>query len=175
ELDGIFLRITDRRKEIFKTSGGKYVAPQQVENLMKESPYISQVMVIGENRKFPAALIVPAYRKVIEHFEGMYVHIGSNAELVASPEVNALFESEIQRLNGRLGQFAQIKRFVLLPQEWSIAGGDLTPTLKLKRKELLKKYENEIESLYAAEKRGGLDIGTHLPGPTSKLQQENRV
>src|SRR5262249_10643980 len=127
EFDGTFLRITDRKKEIFKTSGGKYIAPQQVENLMKESPYISQAMVVGENRKFPAALIVPAYKKVIEHFDGMYVHVGSNAEIVASPEVNALIKSEIQHLNRRLGHFAQIKRFVLLPHELSIPTAHLPP------------------------------------------------
>ena len=171
EFDGIFLRITDRKKEIFKTSGGKYIAPQQVENLLKESPYISQVMVVGENRKFPAALVVPAFKKVIEHFEGRGVHLSSHAQLVASAEANALIESEIQRLNRRLGHFAQIKKFVLLPQDWSIAGGELTPTLKLKRRQLLKKYENEIESLYSPE----MDASTHVPGQTSELREENRV
>jgi long-chain acyl-CoA synthetase len=171
EFDGIFLRITDRKKEIFKTSGGKYIAPQQVENLLKESPYISQVMVIGENRKFPAALIVPAFKKAIAHFAELDVHLSSNAQFVASAEANALIESEIQRLNRRLGHFSQIKKFVLLPQDWSIAGGELTPTLKLKRRQLLKKYENEIESLYSPE----MDAGTHLPGQTSELPEENRV
>ncbi|HEV3211194.1 MAG TPA: AMP-dependent synthetase/ligase [Chthoniobacterales bacterium] len=179
EFDGIFLKITDRKKEIFKTSGGKYIAPQQIENLMKESPYISQIMVVGENRRFPAALVVPAFKKLIEHFERMDVHPGSNAEIAASDEANALIESEIQRLNRRLGHFAQIKKFVLLPKDWSISGGDLTPTLKLKRKQLLRKYENEIESLYSAEKCSGPEIGvqrmTHLPGPTSNMPEKNRV
>jgi len=179
EFDGIFLKITDRKKEIFKTSGGKYIAPQRVENLMKESPFISQLMVVGENRKFPAALVIPAFKTVTEHFKSMGVHLGSNAELTASAGAKALIESEIQRLNRRLGHFAQIKKFVLLPQDWSIAGGELTPTLKLKRKQLLKKYENEIESLYSPEARGAPDTGTEratqLPGPTSNVREENRV
>src|SRR6516162_7272169 len=179
EFDGIFLKITDRKKEIFKTSGGKYVAPQQVENIMKESHYISQILVVGENRKFPGALIVPAFNQVIEHFEGIGIHLRSNAEVIASDHVKALIESEVHKLNRRLGHFAQIKKFVLLAQDWSIAGGDLTPTLKLKRKQLLKKYAKEIESLYAVEKRTGTDVEmesvTHSPSPASDAREKNRV
>jgi long-chain acyl-CoA synthetase len=179
EFDGIFLKITDRKKEMFKTSGGKYVAPQQVENIMKESPYISQILVVGENRRFPAALIVPAFNRVIEHFEGIGIHLRSNAEVVVSDKVKALIESEIHRLNRRLGHFAQIKKFVLVAQDWSIAGGDLTPTLKLKRRQLSKKYAKEIESLYFPEKRIGTDVEmqtvTHSPGPASDAREENRV
>ena len=158
ELDGIFLKITDRKKEIFKTSGGKYVAPQQVENIMKQSPYISQIMVVGENRKFPAAIIVPAFKAIRDHFQRMGVELHSNAELIASTDVNAFIESEIHRLNRQLGHFAQIKKFVLLGHDWSVGGGELTPTLKLKRKELLKKYANQIDSLYSAEEHAGTDV-----------------
>jgi long-chain acyl-CoA synthetase len=158
ELDGIFLKITDRKKEIFKTSGGKYVAPQQVENIMKQSPYISQIMVVGENRKFPAALIVPAFRAIIEHFGPMGIQLRSNADVIASADANALVESEIHRFNRQLGHFAQIKKFALLEEEWSIKGGELTPTLKLKRKELLKKYANQIESLYSGVEHTGTDV-----------------
>jgi long-chain acyl-CoA synthetase len=179
EFDGIFLKITDRKKEIFKTSGGKYIAPQQVENIMKESHYISQVLVVGENRKFPGALIVPAFNRVIEHFEGIGIHLRSNAEVIASDNVGALIESEIHRLNKRLGHFAQIKQFVLLAQDWSIASGDLTPTLKLKRKQLLKKYAKEIESLYSVEKQTGKDVemqsARHAPGPATEEREKNRV
>jgi long-chain acyl-CoA synthetase len=157
-LDGIFLKITDRKKEIFKTSGGKYIAPQQVENIMKQSPYISQIMVVGENRKFPAAIVVPAFKAVIEHLERDGVNLCSNAEVIASTDANAFIESEIHRLNRQLGHFEQIKKFVLLEQEWSIAGGELTPTLKLKRKELLKKYANQIESLYSGEEHTGTNV-----------------
>ena len=151
EFDGKFLKITDRKKEMFKTSGGKYVAPQQVENKMKESRYIAQIMVVGENRKFPGALVVPAFRVVARHFDKRGVHLNSNSEMVAHPEVNALIGAEIERLNQSLGRYAQIKKFVLLKEEWSLAGGELTPTLKLKRRQLLKKYAREVESLYVAE------------------------
>src|ERR1700730_13954200 len=151
EFDGNFLKITDRKKEIFKTSGGKYIAPQQIENRMKESKLIAQIMVVGENRKFPAALIVPAFQAVVEHFRQRGINLRSNRELVIDREVNALIESEIRHLNEYFGHYAQIKKFVLLSKEWSLAGGELTPTLKLKRRELLKKYAKEIESLYASE------------------------
>jgi long-chain acyl-CoA synthetase len=144
EFDGIFLKITDRKKAIFKTSGGKYIAPQQVENTMKESPYIAQIMVVGENRKFPAALIVPTFKAVVNHFKQTGIRWNSNREVVAHPEVNGLIETEIQRLNQHFGRYSQIKKFVLLKEEWSIAGGELTPTLKLKRRQLLKKYATEI-------------------------------
>jgi long-chain acyl-CoA synthetase len=148
EFDGLFLKITDRKKEMFKTSGGKYIAPQQIENRMKESRFIAEIMVVGENRKFPAALIVPAFQTVADHFRQRGASLRSNRELVINPEVNALIESEIHRLNEHFGHYSQIKKFVLLPEEWSLSGGELTPTLKLKRRELLRKYANEIESLY---------------------------
>jgi long-chain acyl-CoA synthetase len=153
EFDGIFLKITDRKKEIFKTSGGKYIAPQQIENSMKESKFIAQIMVVGENRKFPAALIVPAFQAVADHFRQRGMALHSNREIVANRAVNALIESEIRRLNQHFGPYSQIKKFVLLEEEWSLDGGELTPTLKLKRRELLKKYAREIESLYTGDEQ----------------------
>jgi long-chain acyl-CoA synthetase len=153
EFDGIFLKITDRKKEMFKTSGGKYIAPQQVENKLKESRYIAQIMVVGENRKFPAALIVPAFKVVVHHFKETGVHLNSNSEVVANSEVNGLIEAEIRRINQHFGRYSRIKKFVLLKEEWSIAGGELTPTLKLKRRQLLEKYATEIESLYTGEEQ----------------------
>jgi long-chain acyl-CoA synthetase len=152
--DGVFLKITDRKKEIFKTSGGKYIAPQQIENRMRESKFIAQIMVVGENRKFPAALIVPAFQVVADYFNQKGVELRSNREIVADRQVNALIESEIQRLNKHFGHYAQIKKFVLLAEEWSLAAGELTPTLKLKRRQLVQKYTGEIESLYAGEETG---------------------
>jgi long-chain acyl-CoA synthetase len=152
--DGLFLKITDRKKEIFKTSGGKYIAPQQIENRMRESKFIAQIMVVGENRKFPAALIVPAFQVVADYFNQKGVELRSNREIVADRQVNALIESEIQRLNKHFGHYAQIKKFVLLAEEWSLAAGELTPTLKLKRRQLVQKYTGEIESLYAGEETG---------------------
>jgi long-chain acyl-CoA synthetase len=174
--DGIFLKITDRKKEIFKTSGGKYIAPQQIENRMRESKFIAQIMVVGENRKFPAALIVPTFQRVADYFNQKGVQLRTNREMVADCQVNALIESEIQRLNEYFGHYAQIKKFVLLAEEWSSAGGELTPTLKLKRRQLVQKHAGEIESLYAGEelKAGSLQIPrdeqlSNVTKPTMKL------
>jgi len=170
EFDGLFLKITDRKKEMFKTSGGKYIAPQQVENKMKESPFIAQIMVIGENRKFPAALVVPAFKALAHHFQLEGLRFSTNIEAIARPEVHALIDAEIRRLNQHFGRYAQVKKFVLLKEEWSIDGGELTPTLKLKRRQVLKKYAKEIESLYAAERQNESADGTEklqagLTGP----------
>ena len=158
EFDGPFLKITDRKKEIFKTSGGKYIAPQQIENRLKESKFVSQCMVIGENRKFPSALIVP-------EFEALKSWLGSQSlaempltELVKAQQVNALYAGEIERCNQHFGRYSQIKKFALLPQEWTIAGGELTPTLKVKRKNTLQKYAVEVEALYSAEEIGRTSV-----------------
>jgi long-chain acyl-CoA synthetase len=169
--DGVFLKITDRKKEIFKTSGGKYIAPQQIENRMRESKFIAQIMVVGENRKFPAALIVPAFQMIADYFNLNGVELRSNQEIVADRQVNALIESEIHRLNQHFGHYAQIKNFVLLAEEWSLAGGELTPTLKLKRLQLVQKYTGEIESLYAGEETR---TGPQTPGDEQLLNATDR-
>ena len=166
ELDGSFLKITDRKKEMFKTSGGKYIAPQQVENKLKESAFISQTMVVGENRKFPAALVVPNFETVSDYFRQLGVEFRSNPELVTNSEVNQLIASDIRRLNEHFGQYSQIKKFILLAEEWSLAGGELTPTMKLKRRQLLSKYANEIESLYNEIAQGAVV----LQAPDSELR-----
>jgi long-chain acyl-CoA synthetase len=172
EFDGVFLKITDRKKEIFKTSGGKYIAPQQIENRMRESGFIAQIMVVGENRKFPAALIVPAFQAVVDHFPRRGSLLRSNREVTVDREVNALIESEVHRLNEHFGHYARIKKFVLLPEEWSLAGGELTPTLKLKRRELLRKYASEVELLYAeanqTDDRFHLLAQGHLPNLSNR-------
>lgn len=157
EFDGTFLKITDRKKEIFKTSGGKYVAPQQIENKLKESPYIGQTMVVGENRKFPAALVVPAFGAVKDYFRQRGLNFQSDRELVVNPKVKELIASEIRSLNEHFGHYAQVKKFVLLPVEWSVPTGELTPTLKLKRRHILSKYADEIESLYGCNEQIGTD------------------
>jgi long-chain acyl-CoA synthetase len=158
EFDGPFLKITDRKKEIFKTSGGKYIAPQQIENRLKESKFVSQCMVIGENRKFPSALIVP-------EFEALKSWMGSQGlaempltELIKDRQVNALYAGEIERCNQHFGRYSQIKKFALLPEEWTIAGGELTPTLKIKRKNTLQKYAAEVEALYSGEEIGRTSV-----------------
>ncbi|MFC3199723.1 AMP-dependent synthetase/ligase [Parapedobacter deserti] len=145
-----FLRITDRKKEMFKTAGGKYVAPQALENKYMESTFIAQVMVVGENRKFPAALIVPAF-EVLENWcriKGML--FGSKEEVVKKPEVIDKYQRELDRLNQDFGQWEKVKKFVLLPHEWTIAAGELTPKLSLKRKAIAQRYEEKIEAIYQA-------------------------
>jgi len=127
-------------------------------------------MVIGENRKFPAALVVPAFKALAHHFQLEGLRFSTNIEAIARPEVHALIDAEIRRLNQHFGRYSQVKKFVLLKEEWSIAGGELTPTLKLKRRQVLKKYAKEIESLYAAERQNESADGTEklqagLTGP----------
>lgn len=148
--DGKFLRITDRKKEIFKTSGGKYIAPQQMENKFKESIYIEQIMVVGENRKHPSALIVPAFEALRKWAGENGLPEMSNAELTRHPRVTELFNSEVEQYNVGFGQYEMIKKFYLVPAEWTIQTGELTPSLKLKRRVLLKQYEQEIEAFYAS-------------------------
>ncbi|MBV9671858.1 MAG: long-chain fatty acid--CoA ligase [Verrucomicrobia bacterium] len=152
DFDGKFLKITDRKKEIFKTSGGKYIAPQQVENVMKESKFISQVMIVGENEKFPAALIVPSFESLRASLNGeagsFDSDVVSNADLVSISAAYQVIQDEVSRLNERLARYAQVKKFRLLPQEWSVAGGELTPTMKLRRKDILRKYADEVKSIY---------------------------
>ncbi|UBM62351.1 long-chain fatty acid--CoA ligase [Candidatus Sulfidibacterium hydrothermale] len=147
-----FLRITDRKKEIFKLSGGKYVAPQMVENTMKESMFIEQLMVIGENKKFTAALIVPDfdYLHAWCHLHG--ITFRDNKDLVRKPKVVARFQEEIDRYNRRLDHVQQIKVFRLVCESWSTETGELSPTLKLKRKVIKQKYAALIDEIYATEK-----------------------
>jgi long-chain acyl-CoA synthetase len=153
EFAGQFLKITDRKKEIFKTSGGKYIAPQQIENKLKESSFVSQAMIVGENHKFPAALIVPSLERVNEFFKSRGIVFNSRDQLVENGDVRALFETEVQRINAGLSRYAQVKKFALLADEWTIERGELTPTLKLKRKRLLKEYDQQICDLYTGEER----------------------
>jgi long-chain acyl-CoA synthetase len=158
ELDGPFLKITDRKKEIFKTSGGKYIAPQQVENRLKESRYVAQCMVVGENHKFPGALIVPAFDTVDAWLKSKGIHIDDKLEIMTHPHVLELIQTEVDRCNQNFGRYTQIKKFALLPNEWTIAAGELTPTLKLKRKQILKKYAKEVAAIYEREEPGSAVI-----------------
>ncbi|MBW0001784.1 MAG: long-chain fatty acid--CoA ligase [Verrucomicrobia bacterium] len=163
EFDGEFLKITDRKKEIFKTSGGKYVAPQQVENRFKESPYIAQVMVVGENHKFPAALIVPNFAALTGT---LGLQDGTPAErgrILHRPEVKRLFDAEVARLNTGFGRYLQIKKYALLPSEWSIANGELTPTMKLRRKRIAERYAPTIAGLYAGEEQLAAKLDRYEP------------
>jgi len=144
------LKITDRKKEIFKTSGGKYIAPQAMENKFKESIYIEQLMVCGENQKHPSALIVPAWEVLNDWATKNGVGDLSPSALVQNPQVIALLQSEIDRFNKEYGQWEQIKKFTLLPVTWTVESGELTPTMKLKRKFIVGKFQREHDALYTS-------------------------
>ncbi len=144
------LKITDRKKEIFKTSGGKYIAPQAMENKFKESIYIEQLMVCGENQKHPSALIVPAWEVLNDWATKNGVGDSSPSALVQNPQVIALLQSEIDRFNKEYGQWEQIKKFTLLPVTWTVESGELTPTMKLKRKFIVGKFQREHDALYTS-------------------------
>jgi long-chain acyl-CoA synthetase len=145
-----FLCITDRKKEIFKTAGGKYVAPQVVENKFKESLLIEQVLVIGENRKFPSALIVPAAQALEEWCSRHNIPWTGIDNAIKNGEVIAKFQQEISHYNENFGHWEQIKKFRLLPKEWTIDNGEMTPKLSLKRKVILEKNKDIIEDIYAS-------------------------
>lgn len=144
------LKITDRKKEIFKTSGGKYIAPQAMENKFKESIYIEQLMVCGENQKHPSAFIVPAWEVLNDWATKNGVGDLSPSALVHNPQVIALLQSEIDRFNKEYGQWEQIKKFTLLPVTWTVESGELTPTMKLKRKFIVGKFQKEHDALYTS-------------------------
>jgi long-chain acyl-CoA synthetase len=145
-----FLKITDRKKEIFKTSGGKYIAPQAMENKFKESRFIEQIVVIGESQKFPSAFIVPSFAFVKDWAQrkGVDLGDGSNASICSNPVVKDRMQKEIDEFNKLFGNWEQLKKFVLLENELSVDGGELTPTLKLKRKKILEKYQEQYNQIY---------------------------
>jgi long-chain acyl-CoA synthetase len=146
-----FLKITDRKKEIFKTSGGKYVAPAPIENKMKESSFIEQMMVVGDGRKFASALIVPSYTNLMPWCRQNDVPFTSNRQLVKESKVIALFQSIVDNYNPEFNHVEQVKKIILLPDEWSIDSGELTPTGKMKRKIITEKYNAEIDKMYTGE------------------------
>lgn len=143
-----YLRITDRKKEIFKTAGGKYVAPQVLENKFMESTLIAQVMIIGENQRFPAALIVPAFEELEKWCKVKGIEFGSKQSIINNPQVIEKYQREIDRLNEGFGQWEKVKKFALLLKEWTIDGGELTPKLSLKRKAILARHQAEVEDIY---------------------------
>ena len=148
DADG-FLKITDRKKEMFKTSGGKYIAPQLIENAMKQSRFIEQIMVIGDGEKMPAAFIQPSFDFVREWAKLHQITLGdSNQDLIQNPQVIARIEEEVTVLNEKFGNWERIKRFELTPEVWSIQEGHLTPTLKLRRKIVLEKYRALYQKIY---------------------------
>lgn len=149
EFEDGFLKITDRKKEIFKTSGGKYVAPQVLENKFKESPFIEQLMVVGEGEKHPSAIIQPAFDYVKEWCKRKEINYTTNEEMIVNEKVVARIQKEIDKYNSFFAKYEQLKKVQLTPTVWSIEGGELTPTLKLRRKPIMEKYKDLYANIYS--------------------------
>lgn len=147
--DGKFLKIIDRKKELFKTSGGKYVAPQPIENKLMESPFIEQMMVVGSERKFVGALIVPSVATLKEWMREKEIPFTTIEDALHHPKVLELYRQLVESFNTFFNHVEQIKKFELLPREWSVNTGELTPKLSLKRKVIMEKYKDAVERIYA--------------------------
>lgn len=147
-IDNRYLKITDRKKELFKTSGGKYVAPSPIENRMKESPFVEQMMVVGAEQKFVGALIVPSFPNLQEWMRHKGIPFTTNEDAVNNPKVLDLYKDLVHSFNTFFNQVEQVKKFELLPNEWTVDTGELTPTLKLKRKIIMEKYKDAFERIY---------------------------
>jgi long-chain acyl-CoA synthetase len=146
--DGKYLKITDRKKELFKTSGGKYVAPQVVENKLKESPYIEQLMVLGSDQKFVSALIVPSFANIKIWMKENNIPFQHNNDIINNPKVVAFYRELIDSYNKFFNQVEQIKKFKLLPDEWSVDTGEMTPKLSMRRKVIQEKYQTLVDEMY---------------------------
>ena len=145
-----YLSITDRKKDLIVTSGGKKIAPQPLENLLKADPLISEAVLIGEQRKFPAALLVPDFARLEARIAAMKLRAASREELVRHPEVLRLYQEVLDRLNGSLAQFERVKRFALLPSEFTMERGELTPTMKVRRQVVEQRWRPLIELIYTS-------------------------
>ena len=143
-----YLTITDRKKELFKTSGGKYIAPQPIEQAIKGSRFVNQVVLVGSERKFPAALIVPVWEQLEAYCKFKGIEVTSHSEMCRHPRIIDLLQRQIDALTPNLARYEKIKKVALLENEFTIEGGELTPTLKIKRRVIDEKYRDEIEKLY---------------------------
>jgi long-chain acyl-CoA synthetase len=148
DADG-FLTVTDRKKNLLKTSGGKFIAPQPIENTLKRNPLIAEAAVIGDRRRFPAVIIAPSFDQLEDWARQKRIAFSSRDELVKHPGVQALYEEIVGEVNQGLARFERLKKVLLIPDDLSVAAGTLTPTLKMRRHHLLAQYRDEIESLYA--------------------------
>ncbi|MCP4521561.1 MAG: long-chain fatty acid--CoA ligase [Cytophagales bacterium] len=147
-VEGKYLKITDRKKDQFKTSGGKYIYPQMLENKFKESVLIEQIMITGEFRKFPGALIVPSFEGLRDYCGHKGIPYTTDAEMLKLPQIMDKFQREVDKFNESFAQYEKVKRFELLPTSWTIETGELTPTMKCKRKVIKEKYADAIERIY---------------------------
>jgi len=157
------LKITDRKKEMFKLSTGKYVAPQAVENIFKESNFIEQIMVVGAGEKYAAAIICPSFEYLHDWCSIHKIKFRDNKDLIQNPKVIARFQQEVDKLNKRLGRHEQLKKFELTCQEWLPETGELSPTLKVKRRFLKEKYKIKLDRMY-----GYTDDPGHVGTPSNK-------
>lgn len=144
-----FLKITDRKKELFKTSGGKYIAPSPIEQMIKTSRFVSQVVLVGNDRKFPAALIVPDFEQLEAFVKQEQLKLKSPKEMVENENVLRLFEKEVEKHCSDLSNYEKVKKIALLEKELTVEGGELTPTLKIKRRVVDDKYKDVIDKIYA--------------------------
>ena len=144
-----FLKITDRKKELFKTSGGKYVAPQPLENKLKESPFVEQVVIVGAEKKFVGALIVPSFATLKGWMRENGINFTTNEEAINNPRVLELYRELVESFNKFFNHVEQVKKFELLPKEWSIETGEMTPKMSLKRKIIMEKYKGAVERIYS--------------------------
>ena len=149
-IDNRFLKITDRKKELFKTSGGKYVAPLPIESKLKESPFIEQVMVVGADRKYVGALIIPSFPNLREWCRKEGMADQPNERLILDPRVQEWYRELVESFNKYFNHVEQVKKFELLPHDWSVETGEMTPKLSLKRKVIMEKYRDAIERIYAS-------------------------
>jgi long-chain acyl-CoA synthetase len=148
-IDNRYLKITDRKKEIFKTSGGKYIAPIMIENKLKESSFIEQALVVGENQKYAAALIVPSFLALKDWCAKNHINYNSNEELITKKEVIDLIDNAIAESNKTLAPYETIKRITLLPREWTIEKGEMTPKLSLKRKVIMEANKQLVDKMFS--------------------------
>jgi long-chain acyl-CoA synthetase len=144
-----FIFITDRKKDLIKTSGGKFIAPQPIENQLKSNVLVAHAAVIGDKRKYPSVLIAPNFPLLEDWARQNAVESTSRQDLIHKDKVRAMYEGIVADLNSRLAQFERLKRIILVPDEFGIATGELTPSLKLKRRLVEQKYAREIDEMYA--------------------------
>ena len=156
DADG-FLFITDRKKDLIKTSGGKFIAPQPIETTLKHNALVSEAVVLGDKRKFPAVLIAPYFTLLEDWARANHVEFSSRGELVAHPKVQALYDGIVEDLNKNLARFERLKRVILVAEEFSTADGTLTASMKLRRRVVEQKYQDRIEQMYAEAEAAGPD------------------
>jgi long-chain acyl-CoA synthetase len=143
-----YLKITDRKKDLIKTAGGKFLAPQKIENLAKSQKILSQVVLYGDQRPFAVALLTLNQEYVIQYAQGNKILFGDYSELVKNPKIQTLVKQAMDEINGQLARYETVKKYIVLPKEFTVEDGDLTPSMKIKRKQICAKYLEELEALY---------------------------